>query len=597
MQESTETDLTLRLGLPPFRMNADMKQRLFLWGGGALAALLLVVAMWQILGGRGDDGKIDDDEREKIVKEAELKAKRDLDERLAKEAAARAKKKEDEQRLAKEKEAKEKEAKENDQLDKDKALAEKKKKKDVAYKEWMEAGKKARDEKRFDDAVEAFEAALRFRPEDKVALQELDEARKSQGFQPVFLDIPAGPPGRDEVAAGLYIAPPENSPSVLLQDFGKPGKPDWKRIDLKNSDVLTTRPLVSLPGFRSAVEIPGGVKLVLWGIMAELWPSSNPVALRLFESYVILHPTPASANGKLDLDLTLRRGRIVLSTTRSDRPTRIRLRYHNPVKKDKLEHVDISLLDKNTEVLIERTCLPYFLTGYESNWKDLKHPDRMGPVANLAIVALAGRIQVKVKELPPFSLDPPPGQALLVWNDRNDQFIQPPAMPELPPDFAVSPPAPKKLEDAQVRGAMRRACADLNGRLVGQELDGDLREATAAADPSLRQLSIRARGALNQIDELVDLLKDKNKDVRRAAMQTLEFWMVQDRDNDHVLWPILKKRYKEGEKFMELLHGEAEFLSDYLKNPSTILREMAQLRIEDLQTLEKLMPPKKKKGS
>jgi hypothetical protein len=586
LQESSETDLTLRLGLPPFRMNADMKQRLFLWGGGILAALLLVVAMWQLLGSNRDGDELppsppvavnagkEDEEKARLEQEKTAKAKKNLADKIARE-----------------KEAKLKEAKER--ADKDKAVAEKKKQ---AFDKFMDVARSARKDKKIDDAIIALESALEIRPGDKEAMEELEQLRQAQTqptFQPVFLDIPAAPPSQEETIAGIYVAPPENAPSVLLQDFGKTA-PEWKRIDLKNSDVVTARPLVSLPGFRSAVDIPGGLKLTLWGIVPELWPSSNPVALRLFESFVILHRPATTANGKADLDLTLRRGRITLATTRGDRPTRIRLRYHNPAKKDKLEFVDISLLDKDSEVLIERSCLPYFLTGFEPSWKDLKHPDRLGPVANLALVALSGRIQVKVKELTPLSLEPPPGRALVVWNNRRDQFDQSQGIPDLPPDFLVSP---KLQKDAEVRAAMRRACAELNGRLSGKDLDDDLREATASADPALRQLSIRVRGALDQIDELVERLRDKNKDVVRTAIRTLEYWIVQDRDNDHLLWPKLRKRFGgEGEKITELLHGESrpELLSDYLKNsPSAILREMAQLRVDDLAMLQKLMPPKK----
>jgi hypothetical protein len=217
----------------------------------------------------------------------------------------------------------------------------------------------------------------------------------------------------------------------------------------------------------------------------------------------------------------------------------------------------------------------------------------------MAIVALSGRAQVKVKELPPYALEPPPGQALLVWNNRRDQFDQN-GLPELPKDFALAPPAPKLLKEAQDRAAMRKARNDLNGLLSGKDVNVEykLGEAIAApdSDPALRVLSVRCCGAINDTEDLIELLQSPNKEVRRAAIQTLEFWIVQDRDNDHALWPALKKRYKESEKIMELLHGETRpnLLPDYAENnPSPIVREMAQLRLEDLMTLS---PPKKKKS-
>src|SRR5437868_10223021 len=47
--ESKETDETLRMGLPPVRRDASWRQRALLWGGGILAAALLVFALWQIM--------------------------------------------------------------------------------------------------------------------------------------------------------------------------------------------------------------------------------------------------------------------------------------------------------------------------------------------------------------------------------------------------------------------------------------------------------------------------------------------------------------------------------------------------------------------
>src|SRR5262249_60984043 len=55
--ESKDTDEALRLGLPPIRRDSGWPQRLALWGGGVLAAALLVVVLWQVLHrGNGDDG-------------------------------------------------------------------------------------------------------------------------------------------------------------------------------------------------------------------------------------------------------------------------------------------------------------------------------------------------------------------------------------------------------------------------------------------------------------------------------------------------------------------------------------------------------------
>ena len=68
---------------------------------------------------------------------------------------------------------------------------------------------------------------------------------------------------------------------------------------------------MSLPGCRSTVTLQGQIRLLLWGNLSELIPAS---ILPLAESMVELHQ-----NAGLDADLTLKRGRIVLTNLREDR--------------------------------------------------------------------------------------------------------------------------------------------------------------------------------------------------------------------------------------------------------------------------------------
>ncbi len=533
--ESKETDETLRLGLPPFRRQGDFKQRLLLWGGGAVAAALLVLALIVIL------QPSEEPDRPPVDPNRHVKGKLD-----------------------------------------DKKDAKKK------------IPPKIEDPN--DQPVEVaggflYVGQLLFL---RAFLEVLNQ--QIQGDKgPVLFEVPPADPLPGEKVVASYKSPPANVPGILVQ----PGKDGWKRLNPANPDVFTNRPLVSLPGFRSAVQVGKNLKLTLWGAAPEIWPTLNPLFIRLHESLVILHP-----HDKLDLDLTLLRGRVVLTSLRADRPVQIRLRFPNPTQEDKLEFVDLALMAKDSEILVERFCLPYFLSGYQPFTKDPKHRDRIGPNAGMGYFVLAGAVRLKAYQLQPFVLEAPPGLAWLKWNSRGGGYSDPVFLKEMFPHFSVSPPLLPDLNKRK-RAAMLDARNDLNGLLSGKDVEADLAGGLVPDDKkdpdrqeALRILCVRSRGALDDYTGLLDLLGDANKpaDVRRTAIQTLEHWIVQRRDHDQILWPVLKDRYRrEAEKIMELLRGldNRDLLTDYLTSSSLILKEMASLRLAEVAKRNQML---KKKG-
>src|SRR5207253_10108320 len=96
--------------------------------------------------------------------------------------------------------------------------------------------------------------------------------------------------------------------------------------------------------------------------------------------------------------------------------------------------------------------------------------------------------------------------------------------PKLPEWISASPPLPQGMEP-RLRSAMLGACDELNGFLSTKEVGVGLSEALSGQDVSLKVLSVRCRGALDDYPELVDLLTHKDKQVRISAMDTLERWI------------------------------------------------------------------------
>src|SRR5262249_55094896 len=121
--------------------------------------------------------------------------------------------------------------------------------------------------------------------EEKDPGKDKEEPKKDKKKDPKDRpDVPDAPPSTKQVVTGEYMAPAGDAPSFLVQAQKDGG---WRRLDLKNMEVWTGRPLVSLPGYRSDVKLKGDLRLTLIGMAPELWPHPP-----LLESAVVLHDNP-----------------------------------------------------------------------------------------------------------------------------------------------------------------------------------------------------------------------------------------------------------------------------------------------------------------
>jgi hypothetical protein len=519
--ESRETDETLRLGLPALRARGGWTNRLILLGGGVAVAALLVIAITQVL--QFERGPFHDRPRGTPTQLAKLDG------------------------------------------DKKRTAAETKREKET---------KKV-------PTAKAKETAKTVPDNNETT----DPNGKKPPVQPTVptepVEVAAAPPSMVRAVAGHYERNATPDPGVLLQ-YDR-DKSQWQRLDLKKSDVLTAAPLVSLPGYKSVVQLKKGVRLTLWGNVPELWPAP-PV----FESLVELHH-----HDDLDADLTLRRGRIVLGNTR-DRPARVRVRFENPTNPDLKEMWDLTLEDRDTEVALERWGM--FPSG-EPFFKDPKDKARKGPRADLALIVLKGQILLKNDDLT-VPMEAPPKRALMLWNSWSGAN-GPSKFPEVPAWTHTPLPYPKGMEDVMLRprADFRRARDSLSTALSGKvdRVDVGLANALKSDDASERTLVIRSFGAIDDLDSLLDALSDEtHHEVRQTAIGTLRYWIGCSRDNDYRLFASLKSRYKLGEveNILTLLHGfgpEAfskretyETLIDYLTNENLAIRELASLYLYQL---------------
>src|SRR5262249_52167807 len=181
-----------------------------------------------------------------------------------------------------------------------------------------------------------------------------------------------------------------------------------------------------------------GVRLTLWGNLPELSPVPS-----VLESLVILHHHDA-----LDLDVSLRRGRILVSNDKPSDPARVRVLFDNPAN-TKAREIWNMVMQPRSEVLLDRwSSFP----PNEPFYKDPNDSNRLGPTADLALVVLKGEITLTADDLT-VAMKQPPGPAVMAWNSAKRGVNGPLHWDKVPGWLTSSPPVPKGM-DIRVRPDM-----------------------------------------------------------------------------------------------------------------------------------------------
>jgi hypothetical protein len=370
------------------------------------------------------------------------------------------------------------------------------------------------------------------------------------------IERPAPPAGvvRD---LGAYVTREGALPSLLMHRRGD--KDPWERLK-PNGATFSDSILMSPPGFASDVHLQSGVHVQLMGSVPEfLFPP-------LYESAIVLH-----ANDKFDADLTLDRGRIVISNFKNQGPARCRLRFQGEVW-------DLTLEEPGTEVgvLISGRHLGAFDSG-------------LGPHELLVLSVLKGEISARIGHDEHFQVRSPSG---FEWENEG-KGTRGPLSANMPPPYWE-----KTLPETPQAEEMMRAVKELHLGLAGKNTVESVLLISLKSDrPSHRQLAVRCLGAIDALPNLLDALADEDPmhaDVRQEAIMVLRNWIGRNGEQDSKLFDkkaqtgaLIDKRYKssQAEIIMQLLHNLSveqrkdpetyQTLIDYLSLNQLAIRELA----------------------
>jgi hypothetical protein len=288
----------------------------------------------------------------------------------------------------------------------------------------------------------------------------------------------------------------------------------------------------------------------------------------------------------LDLDMTLKRGRIILENKKSTaRPVTVRIRFENPTQQ-KQAYFDITLKDNTTSVAVERMCA---FPQNEPFFEDPAHPNRQGPNADMLCFFLSGSAFIRTADVG-FSVDATTQPQWVTWN--SSKGIDSPR-PFVVPDWYLPTP---KFSDPKERQTALQSAITLAKNVQAKKLDVALQEALAADELAARRLALRCYTALDDFSRPLEMLDQENKSdgMRRYAIYSLRYWVAQDRDNEYLLYDALRAQFSKvvAKKIMELLHGISttdagmpatwQRLIDDLDNEVVALRELSAWNLEIL---------------
>ncbi len=374
-------------------------------------------------------------------------------------------------------------------------------------------------------------------------------------------EVPFEPPS-DKIAFVGKIE--ESKGPIALFQIGAKG--DWQKLGGKFRDVATNRPLMSLPGCRSTVTLAKNVRLDVWGNLPEFWPN-------IYESAVILH-----SHDKLDLDVSLLRGRIVVSNMNENRPVTIRVRIENPAFVGKQDYADVQL-EKQGEVALERW---FYYPRNEGFFDDPRDPGRKGPITDVVAIALKGMARFKSGDVT-VAISPNTG---ILWN--NQKGLGDPFTLGGKPAWAEGVGQPAQNVDAKVFAESIKFRDEMLKILGSREVYVALAELLNRKEAAPRQLALRCYGALGDLPRLLEALEQEEKpELRLWAIDVLRNWIAATRDNDYKLVEVLEPNYQQnGSKIiLELLHSVSETdsqkpetyerLIEFLDSPHLVIRELA----------------------
>jgi hypothetical protein len=339
---------------------------------------------------------------------------------------------------------------------------------------------------------------------------------------------------------------------------------DWQVVKAK--EELRGEELLLLIGPDAALDSANGA-VRLSGLGEMTGAASYPI----LEPAVVLHP-----GKEVDLDVTLDRGRIVLENRKGKGPAHIRLRIRDKAG-------DITLNEPGAGLAVE--VYGRWPRGVPFR-KDA--PPSVRPALALVFLDLKGSVEVH-SSCGDFSLQAPPGQALLMAEDLNEVDPRPHRMEKLP-EWADGKLSEHEQKHRKLAAEFRRQAARTS-----------IPEATTAllesSDAEERRAGVHLLAAMDHLKQLTDVLTQaKNHDLWDADVIALRRWIGRAPGQDQKLYRGLIEHKAmtpaEAQTVLELLHsfGEEhlcqcelyEMLIDYLQSKQLAIRGLAYWHLSRL---------------
>jgi hypothetical protein len=370
------------------------------------------------------------------------------------------------------------------------------------------------------------------------------------------------------------------SPDATLLQRQAPDQP-WQLV-ATGADLYSRDLLLALPGARADIESKNkAVRLALAGNLPQLTP------VPVLESVVVLHENPA-----VDLDFTLERGRVILTSAKDKEPAKVRVRFGG-------DGWDLTLAEKGDEVAVERW----------GRWRpgvpfsEKPKPDEQ-PVSNINLLVLKGSATLKVGRVQ-HALRAHPGAALFGWDSKTGPDDGPVKLDKVP-DW-VQPAAQQRPEvkgSQEVLTQLRKLLADKKPVEVAlSELAASAGDADTLPAALTRSVAVCGLAALDDLPRLSDALTTaKQPLVRETAIEALRNWIGRGPGQDQLLYNFLIKQRQysptHAEIVLNLLHTPFnprapetyETLIAYLRHDKQPVRELAKWHLDRLAPAGRSIP-------
>lgn len=334
--------------------------------------------------------------------------------------------------------------------------------------------------------------------------------------QPIDQQPKGGPSQERREGIGRQIIPTGTQPALLLAL--KPGANQWQKLT-REAPVASTDTLMSLPGYRTDIQLESQVRLTLYGNLPEVYQNFTLQEFPALESRIVLHVPER----EIDADLTLERGRIILASTKEKGDARVRVRMSPD------EVWELTLPNKQTLVCIERTG------AYMAGARFDKTGKGEGPMVFALMWGLKGQTGVKIR-FREFAL---PEKSLFTWNSWQGAPKEgPQPAPALPRWFTETKPAATPyVKDTRI------AVEELGTKLANKPVEVALAEARTEPRMANRIVALRCWAAIDGITNLMDALQDETDPLgREMAILSLRHWIGQQNEDAVILFKTLRTK-------------------------------------------------------